>query len=265
MDASEATGTQRGLPPPVAAAHSDDAGIDPPAVAVPEQRPRRRVLIVVLAVWALVLAGEIGYVIGRDRTSSHPAAASIDGSPGEFIVMQAIAQSLQDRLNAAEQALADAHGNPSTSPVVQIPLQSLDPLGGAPLLAYSGTLVLAACTGFSDPSACPAQSNLVFTITRVADGSLTMSSALFDGAPVARAGGVLRAQGPVINPANALTCRAATMATFFDAQLTPNQLTLTNGVPAISSFSATLTLAAAADSTCTQPLQSVYQGTVAHT
>jgi hypothetical protein len=263
MDASEATGTQRGLPPPVAAAHSE-AGIDPPAAAVPEQRPQRRVLVVVLAVWALVLAGEIGYVIGRDRTSSRPAAARIDGSPGEFIVLQAIAQSLQDRLDAAEKALADPQAKPSTPAVVQVPLQSLDPLGGAPLLAYSGTLLLASCTGSSDPSKCPAQNNLVFTITRLADGTLAMSSALFDGAPVARAGGVLRAQGQVTNPANALTCPAATMATYFDAQLTPDQLTLTNGVPAISSFSATLTISAPAESTCTQRLQAVYQGTIAH-
>jgi hypothetical protein len=272
MDASDATDTQGGLPPPVSAARpGDDAVVPPEPAAVSERRPRRRTLIIVLAVWALVMAGEIGYVIGRDRATNTTAAARIEGSPGEFIVMQAVSQSLQDRLAAAQKALAEsqqalsnAQANPSTSSTVQIPLQSFDPLGGAPLLVYSGTLVLASCTGFGDPTACAPQNQLDFTLARAADGHLTLSSAVFEGAPVTRAGGVLHAQGPVANPSHALACPAETMATFFDAELTPNQLTMTNGVPAISSFSATLTTTAPADSACTQPLQSVYQGTIAH-
>jgi hypothetical protein len=214
------------------------------------------------------MAGEIGYVIGRDRASGTRTAARIEGSPGEFIVMQALVRSLQDRLDAAVKALAqgqpaDAPATPATPAVVQIPLESFDPLGGAPVVAYSGTLSLASCTGFGDAPGCAAQNDVAFTLTRVADGTLTLSSALFEGVPAARSGGVLHAQGPIANPAYALACPSGSMATFFDAALTPTELTVTNGLPAISRFSATLTITAPADSTCTQTLQAVYTGTIA--
>jgi hypothetical protein len=268
MDASEATDPQRSLPPPISAARPDDEGDDPAeTAAVPERRPRRRALLIILAVWALVMAGEIGYVIGRDRASNTPAAARIVGNPGDFIVMQAVLRSVQDRLDAATTALAqsqpaspDAQTNPSATPV-PVPLQSFDPLAGAPMLTYSGTLVLASCTGFSDPTACAAQSARLHPRP---DGRGRPHTVVADVR--CRTGRTsewrLRCTRSGHNPAYALACPAETMATFFDAELAPNQLTVTNGVPVISSFSVTLTITAPANSTCAQQLQSVYQGTI---
>ncbi len=145
---------------------------------------------------------------------------------------------------------------------MQIPLESFDPLGGAAVVAYSGTLALAECTGFGDTSACSPTNHLGFTLAQAADGNLTLSSALFENAPVTRSGDVLHAQGPVANATYAVTCNGATMATFFDAQFTASQLSVTNGVPSIAAFSVTFAVSAPPAGDCPQRLQSTYQGAI---
>jgi hypothetical protein len=228
-----------------------------------------------LVLWALIIVGELGYVIGRDRTASTPAAVQTEAGPGDLTVLQAVVRWQQDRLDAlqstaadaasalakSQQALTDAQANPRGG-VAQISLESFDPLGGAAVMGYSGTLALAECTGFGSASACSAENHLAFTLAQAADGHLALSSALFENAPVTRAGVALHAEGPVANATYAVSCNGETMATFFDAQLTPNQLTVTNGVPAVATFSVAFTVSAPPAGACPQTLKSTYQGTI---
>jgi hypothetical protein len=293
MDASEVTDTERDhpplgrdLPPPAHDLPPPGHDLPPPAAdSLPEEsvdltttvivrKLRRKAAVIMLVVWALIIVGEVGYVIGRDRTSSAPAAVRTDVGPGDLVVLQAIVQFQQDRLNAlqstaadaasalakSQKALTDAQANPTGR--VQIPLESFDPLGGAAVIMYSGTLALAECTGFGSASPCSADNHLAFSLAQAAGGTLSLSSALFVNAPVTRAGAVFHAQGPVANPTYAVSCNGATVATFFDAQLIPSQLTVTNGVPAVATFSVTFAITAPPGDPCTQQLQSTYQGTI---
>jgi hypothetical protein len=282
MGASEVTDSENNLPLPT---HELPT---PVPDALPEEtfelttpvavsHLRRRAALIMLLLWALVAAGEVGYVIGRDRAASSPAPVRADFSPGDLSVLQVVVQSQHDRLAAlqaketdaataltqSEQALRDAQTKPTAPAVVPIPLGSFDPLGGAAAVAYSGTLALADCTGFGDPSTCSAENHLAFTLARAADGSLTLSSALFENAPAVRTGDVLHAQGPVANATYAVACNGGTVATFFDAQLTADQVTVNNGVAAVASFSTTFTISAPPGGACPQRLQAVYKGTIA--
>jgi hypothetical protein len=286
MDASDVTARRPDLPAPDAsAARGETIDLTTGSIEPPPKAPRRRhrtVLMIVLAAWALVMVGEIGYVIGRDRTTN-PSPLGGEAAAGDLTVLQAVVQSQQDRLVAlqshasdaattlsksqqalaqSQQDLVEAQTKPTAPAVVQIPLKSFDPLGGAPLRVYAGTLALAACDGFGDPSACSPENHLAFTLGRAADGSLTLSSALFVNAPVSRDGGVLHAQGPVVNATYAVACNGETTATFFDAQLVADQLTVVNGQTEVATYATTFTITAPPGGSCPQRAQFVYVGSL---
>jgi len=213
--------------------------------------------VVLLVGWALVMAGEIGYVIGRDRSAGQTVLRpKIDSV--ELTVLQAMIQSQQQRLDGAAAALP----SPQAPPALQISLDSFDPLGGARLVTYSGTLVLAGCTGFADPATCPAQRQLTLGIARAPDGTYSLTSPLSAAQAITRSGDAFHAHGPVSNADYAAPCNGEAMATSFDLALAPSQLTVTNGAPAVAVFSATVTMTAAPDGVCPQSRQSVYQGSV---
>jgi hypothetical protein len=222
-----------------------------------------------------VIAGEIGYVIGRGRTTT-PAPLRSSVGAGDLTVAQAVMRSQENRILAlqaaangtagqlaqSQQSLTDAQAKLAAPTTVDLPLGAFDILGGAAAAAYSGTLSLTACDGFNDASACSADNHLGFTVGRAADGSLTLSSALFENAPLARDGVSLHAQGPVANPAYAVNCNGEVTATFFDAQLAIDHLSMTDGTPTVVSFTVTFAMTVPAGGPCPQHSQVVYSGSM---
>jgi hypothetical protein len=247
-------------PGPDADVQPSEQTVDPPpAVEEPTRQRGRRAWMIVLAVWALVMAGEIGYVIGRDRTSN-TAAAQTAVAPGDISVLQVIIQSQQDRIDSL---LANAASTTTTKPAaVEIPLETIDPLGGEAVIVYSGTLARTACDGYADASACSAENDLDFRLARIDAGTLTLSTALFENAPVAREGTDLHAQGSVTNPTSALACDGQPTATSFDVRLTPDRLSVSGEKAVVGSYSARLTLTAPVGGACPRQLQSIYAGAI---
>lgn len=248
---------------------------------------RRRGGLVALAVAVTLIAAVVGFVAGRagrqpaeraTTTSTLPktvAATGEDGAAktaGDLQAEQAKSAQLAAQLQAITgqldqanksvtslQAQVQSAGTPAPA---QIALSSFDPLGGAASAAYRGQLALSACDNISS---CSASITVDITINHRGDGSLQMSSLLFEDASMAREGSSFRAQGTVGNQDYALRCQGVVTTTNFDIRLTPSQMTVASGIATVTGYTVDYVIVSPPGGACSAGSQETYAGLVTKT